>query len=196
MSPNDAPPEKRNGTAGGLGRERILAVTDDCLRAWGYDATTIRAIAGELPCAVGSIYRHFPDKRSLLRTVAERQLEPAARAAEDRESGPVTSSAALYHARASADPDRYRLMFWLAGTDPLAPSDALPETVRRVVEAWALRMNDRAAAERSWALIHGAVLLAHADGKIHGILEEIRERERAAAPQPATPERIEDVSLL
>ena len=52
-------------TAGQLGRRRILDATQRCLCQEGYDATTIRRIASQLGCAIGSIYRYFADKHEL-----------------------------------------------------------------------------------------------------------------------------------
>ena len=49
-----------------LSRGQILDATETCLAELGYDGTTIRAIAKRLDCAVGTIYRYFRDKRSLL----------------------------------------------------------------------------------------------------------------------------------
>ena len=60
----DAPTDGRTPTH--LSRDQILDATGRCLASRGYDATTIRTIAGVLDCAVGSIYRYFRDKRELL----------------------------------------------------------------------------------------------------------------------------------
>lgn len=150
-----------------LSRQQILDATARCLREDGYDACTIRRIAGRLDCAVGSIYRYYRDKRDLLYTVAQAALEPAAALVEA--GGSVEVSARLYYDLVAAEPSLYPLMFWLAavgeGTSAaqaphaLAGTDALPRVVRRIITGWSHRLGDGDLATRCWLMVHGCVTL-------------------------------------
>jgi AcrR family transcriptional regulator len=143
-----------------LSREQILQATSRCLREFGYDATTIRKIAGLLGCAVGSIYRYFKDKRELLSTVSQQTLEPVAAMVGAGEG--FEQSVKLYHQLVTHTPETYRLMFWLAGPEADGPPAThvarLPEVVEQIVDGWA-RQLDAETARRCWSVLHGFVLL-------------------------------------
>lgn len=164
-----------NVRAATLSRDQILNAAAGCLRKYGYDATTIRRIAAELDCSVGSIYRYFRDKRQLMYTVSQQLLEPAALLAESR--APIELCEALYRRQVARSPQTYRLMFWLvsvaddvAATDePAAPAAItdgrdtaaalLPDVITRMIHAWALSTGDIATARARWAELHGSVML-------------------------------------
>lgn len=142
-----------------LSREQILQVTANCLRDYGYDATTIRKIAGQLGCAVGSIYRYFTDKRELLSIVTQQMLEPVAVMAQ--QGAQIEQSVRMYHQVASHMPETYRLMFWLVCPEmPTADTDAtkLPEIVQQTIDCWAEKIG-MASAQTVWALVHGFILM-------------------------------------
>lgn len=143
---------------GQLSHDQILAATERCLRDHGYDATTIRRIAKSLDCAVGSIYRYFTDKRELLLAVTQRLIEPVCELLESGAS--FESSVDLYLELAGKDCQPYRLMFWLSceGMDPGDPGAALPPVVRRIIDAWAIKLGDALLAQRCWSMVHGAVI--------------------------------------
>jgi AcrR family transcriptional regulator len=150
-----------------LSRAQILHATAICLAEVGYDGTTIRRIAKQLNCAVGSIYRYFDDKRSLLDAVTQARFEPVAQVAEVS----TERSAALYAHAAADEPQQYRLMFWLAslgkpGGEPGAPgtpgvsvTPGVPPVVAKIIDAWAEKMGDRRKAERFWSHLHGRIML-------------------------------------
>ncbi len=154
-----------------LSAEQILGATARCLREEGYDATTIRRIAGRLGCAVGSIYRYYTDKRELLGAVTQAALEPAAALVEA--GGSVEDSAALYHQIAASQPAMYRLMFWITALCDRAVSgpggaaaggaadgvSRAPRIVERIVAGWGRRLGDEAAARAAWVTLHGCVML-------------------------------------
>lgn len=150
--PTDKPPAVQ------LSRAQILHATAICLAEVGYDGTTIRRIARQLNCAVGSIYRYFDDKRSLLDAVTQARFEPVAQVAEVS----AERSAALYAHAAADEPQQYRLMFWLASVgrsdgNPGVPG--VPAVVKRIIDAWADQMGDRRKAERFWSHLHGRIML-------------------------------------
>lgn len=141
---------------GVLDRESILLATAACLDEVGYDGTTIRRIARQLGCAVGSIYRYYADKRELLAAVCDWRFE-AVRAAAYTAS--ARDFAELYLRVSRERPESYRLMFWLAALSPESDASAMPTVVREIVEAWARRLESHAAAQRLWFHLHGRATL-------------------------------------
>jgi AcrR family transcriptional regulator len=145
-----------------LSRQQILQATCVCLREHGYDATTIRRIAGAIGCAIGSIYRYYRDKRELLYEVTQQVIEPVAKALE--QGGDFATSVRQYTEIASREDEAYRLLFWLAcHVDDQGPADAaapaaLPKVVRRVIDAWARLLGDAELARRHWAMMHGCLM--------------------------------------
>ncbi|MEM9882750.1 MAG: TetR/AcrR family transcriptional regulator [Planctomycetota bacterium] len=148
-----------------LSREQILDATAACLEDLGYDGTTIRRIAKQLDCAVGSIYRYFDDKRALLAAVIQRRFEPVLDRIEH--GAPAEASAGLYVEIARDQPELYRLMFWLASVGRNADAPTLPAVVQKVIERWARQHGDPAAAEALWARVHGAILLGRSIDDLH-----------------------------
>ncbi len=148
-----------------LSREQILRVTAECLIEKGYDATTIRQIASMLRCAVGSIYRYFPDKRTLLSAVTQQILDPVAElvAPEDGQTpreGDFAQSVTLYIQRAAAAPEVYRLMFWLASVGRCNTTEQpLPDVIGRILAGWDRLLGCSEQSRRYWALVHGGLML-------------------------------------
>jgi len=195
-----------------LSRAQILEVTSRCLHEFGYDATTIRKIAGMLGCAVGSIYRYFTDKRELLSAVTQQTLEPVAAIVEA--GGPFEQSVRMYHQLVTHAPETYRLMFWLAGpaTDGPATTQVLPTVVQKVVDGWAKQLGNADAARLSWSTLHGFVLLGRDAEETLRAVRDMQGNGRASEaqaqvvitatapparqPAPATGEKAEDVVLL
>ena len=140
-----------------LDESQVLDATSRVLRERGYDGTTIRAIARQLDCAVGSIYRYSPDKRSLLDAVCQRRFEGVAEQAELR-SG-VKTSVQLYARVAAEQPELYRLMFWLASVGKQQMGEAVPSVVRRVIAGWTESLGDQTRAKALWAQLHGCMML-------------------------------------
>ncbi|MEO1237055.1 MAG: TetR/AcrR family transcriptional regulator [Planctomycetota bacterium] len=139
-----------------LSREQILDATAACLQELGYDGTTIRRIAKQLGCAVGSIYRYFDDKRELLAAVVQRRFEPVL---ERIEAGAPTDAASNLYAQVAAEqPELYRLMFWLSSIGQTTHTNTLPAVVRRIIDAWADRIGDRRVAESYWSQLHGSIM--------------------------------------
>lgn len=163
-----------------LDRGQILDATARVLREKGYDGTTIRTIAKQLDCAVGSIYRYFKDKRQLLDAVCQRRFDAVA---EHAELGSPLSKTVLMYARVAAEqPEQYRLMFWLASIGKQSQSEALPMIVRRILAGWTETMHDQAKARRTWAALHGAINLGLAPEQVLTLLDLPTE---GGAAQPA-----------
>lgn len=139
-----------------LSRQQILDATDVCLQELGYDGTTIRRIAKELGCAVGSIYRYFDDKRALLTAVVQRRFEPVTE--RITQGAPIDAVANLYSQIAAEQPELYRLMFWLSSIGKKTHTNTLPQIIREVVDGWAEQLGDRRAAEGYWSQLHGSIM--------------------------------------
>ena len=149
------------GAPGFLSRERILDAANQTFTESGYDGTTIRAIAKRLGCSVGSIYRYFDDKRSLLNAMAERCFA----AALDELTGPGVDwpvSASVYSRVAQQHPEMYAMMFWLVRSDGAGAHNEPPAFVRKVLDHWTILLGSRVDAERAWAAVHGAIALGRA----------------------------------
>lgn len=140
-----------------LDRSQILDATSRVLRERGYDGTTIRTIAKQLNCAVGSIYRYFKDKRTLLDAVCQRRFEAVAEHAELRMS--LQRTVLMYARTAAEQPEQYRLMYWLNSVGRRQHGEALPAIVRRIVTGWSETLGDQAKAKQLWAQLHGCIML-------------------------------------
>ena len=191
VDPGEADPGSASGdgqaAVAGRGRStpldhaRILEATAACLAENGYDDTTIREISRRLGCAVGSIYRYFSDKRELLSAVAQQRFEPVAEAAE---SGcPVADCQRMYLNAARAQPEQYRLMFWLSIVGPsrtatkkqqkqrdrgqhapdLAPAAVVPPVIQRILRGWSAQLGGPLKAQAAWIHLHGLVMLDQLD---------------------------------
>jgi AcrR family transcriptional regulator len=170
-TPTNRPPTQ-------LDREQILDATATCLAQFGYDGTTIRRIVKQLGCANGSIYRYFKDKRSILSAVVQRRFEGVIEAAEAGNDVGLVADA--YIGVALAEPEQYRLMFWLSSLGQPRAAESLPRTVRVLIEAWTKKMGDERSARAVWVQVHGAVLMGRRFG----------ESVDHAALRPATPAAI------
>lgn len=197
--------ESRNGGTA-LSRSHILEAALASLHEDGFEATTIRAIARRLDCAVGSIYRYFPDKRSLVRQCGERLLLPVV---EPLKAGDATlgESKRRYIAAARTNEELYRMMFWLVDDD-----QRLPAVVGRIIAGWTELLDSGDAARLHWASVHATVLLGREVNlqtnatpmrgdrpDNHGSAPKRSADEDGAVKRPAVaipPLRVDDVTLL
>ena len=179
-------PHKRPSTrsvAPFLSREQILDATLECLLADGYDGTTIRRIARQLNCAVGSIYRYFKDKRELLDAVTQRRFVAVAEWIEG--GATMREGFGAYAQVAGEQPELYRLMFWLQSVGSQQPE--MPAIIDRIIDGWAAQVSDRRTAERLWSHLHGGIILGRGADHVMD-LEPPR-------PEAETGERLEPVIL-
>lgn len=168
-----------------LDRQTILDATERVLIETGYDGCTIRQIAGEIGCAVGSIYRYFPDKQTLLEAVTQRRFEAAADLAERGDS--LEEAVAAYARSVAEDPPSYRLMFWLASMRPdAAGAQALPRVIRRIIFGWGRLLRDEDRGQRLWSLVHGAVMLGRDPQRaFHDAMAPLPKTETSPSPRAA-----------
>ena len=182
-----------------LDRDQVLEATASCFERYGYDGTTIRRIAAQLNCAVGSIYRYFADKRDLLNAVCEQQMAVVTALLDS--GGSFEQSMRRYVVQAQAAPQMYRLMFWSAcvgrdhsepvlggavptagdGRGPAAP--ALPGVVGEIVAGWSRRLGDRYVAQECWAMLHGSLMLGRSGEQIvQLVLQLLARRDELQTP--------------
>ncbi|NJL32266.1 MAG: TetR/AcrR family transcriptional regulator [Phycisphaerales bacterium] len=154
------PIDPSNVPAAVLSRGEILRAAQRCFAQHGYDGTTIRRIAGEMNCAVGSIYRYFLDKRELLMELAQLDLEPVLTLLET--GGSWRSSVQLFHERAGQARDRYPLLLWLHSVSRSADANdgntgPLPGLIQRITSKWAEQLGSAELAQRVWVVLHGCI---------------------------------------
>lgn len=150
---NQSTPQTRKGRVGATGflsREQIIDAVQHCFDEGGYDAVTIRAIARHLSCAVGSIYRYFPDKRSLLLACAEDHMSPVLESLKS-ETTSIEPSVTQYLQIVSTHRQLYLLWFWL--------EESLPSMIAQIIQQWGNIIESRSIAEQYWMQIHGMVLM-------------------------------------
>ena len=164
-----------------LSREQILEATAACLHELGYDGTTIRRIAKQLDCAVGSIYRYFDDKRALLAAVVQGRFEPVIERID--QDAPLDSVADLYIQIATDQPELYRLMFWLACIGQTTHTNTMPGIIRQILDGWGRQLGDRQAAESFWNQLHGEIMQGRRDER----LQPPAAHHAAATTPPASP---------
>ncbi|MFC9474576.1 TetR/AcrR family transcriptional regulator [Nocardia sp. NPDC056952] len=139
-------------------------------RAGGPDALTIRAVTRQVGVTPNAAYRHFPDRRALLRAVSA-AIE--SRMAEGMERGPATGRASLravglgYIGFALLEPGWFAVAFFGAGdTSPESVVDspaylALADALDMMVHIGDLAPAARAGATWScWSTVHGFAELA------------------------------------
>ncbi|MBB4684805.1 TetR/AcrR family transcriptional regulator [Amycolatopsis jiangsuensis] len=108
-------------------RRALLAAAAGLLDSGGPDAVTLRAVGARAGVSRGAPYGHFPDKDSLLTTIAAEALERLADQVRAVRTDPQVSPADALH-RGLAElmtigrrqPHLYRLMFASPAGDPVA----------------------------------------------------------------------------
>jgi len=63
--------------------ERILSVASSLIGQEGSDQVKMSAVAAGADISIGSLYQYFPDKRSIIRTLAERYAAESRKCIED-----------------------------------------------------------------------------------------------------------------
>jgi AcrR family transcriptional regulator len=108
-------------------RRALLDAAADLLDSGGPDAVTLRAVGARAGVTRGAPYRHFPDKDSLLTTLAAEALERIAVQVQAVRADPRLPPADKLHRALSTlmtvghrQPYLYRLMFTSPAGDPTA----------------------------------------------------------------------------
>jgi AcrR family transcriptional regulator len=119
-------PERRERERQAL-RQRILDAARELFATRGYEAVTMREIAGRIEYSATALYKHFADKEALVRELCRQdfaafaqELIEAASTGEPLER--FTRSGLVYLDFAVRHPQHYRLMFM--GVLPPTPPEA------------------------------------------------------------------------
>lgn len=156
----------RRGQGGRL-RTEILAAATDLLDAGGHErAVTLRAVARRVGIAAPSIYPHFPDRRALMRAVAQQafadlsaRFQAICDGTSDDPRRRLLDLCAAYLDFAGTHPARYRAMFGGDVTPGAEPMRILAGSLTACVTAGHCASDDPAAdAFALWLGLHG---LAH-----------------------------------
>ncbi len=67
-----ATPGRRTQARGQVTRDKVLKAAEGLFRSQGYDGASMNDVARKAGVAVGTLYHHFPDKRSLLLELVDR----------------------------------------------------------------------------------------------------------------------------
>ncbi|WP_330238589.1 helix-turn-helix domain-containing protein [Streptomyces sp. NBC_00525] len=135
-------------------QHQILAAARVLLEQEGPDALTMRRLAGRLGITAPSLYKHFPDKSSVVNALADAMLAETAEALEAAETaapGSFPALAAAYRAHALAHPHLYRLTTSRAHPQHLEDRAAAP--------LFRALSHDEATARAAWAFAHGMVMM-------------------------------------
>ena len=141
------------------------------------DRLSLRALARGAGVSPTAVYRHFPDKEALVHALALAALDrmgDSQRRASDgaRDRGALAAfcaSGVAYVRFAIAHPTLFRLIWrkpppvdmLAASRDDMHPAmRALRDGIAAVLPPGAPEVRQRAAALRSWALVHGLAMLA------------------------------------
>lgn len=168
-------------------RDGILSAAREIAQDGGWQAVTIRKIAGIVEYSPPVIYEYFDSKEDLLlelvRMGYDRRLE-AVESARDASDGPEEALIGMMRAWyrfAFESPDLYQAMYGLGGvsfpvTELRLEGEKIAEAVGQVLEE-ALRENGKDTTDvwnkviLGWSTLHGLVALAMA-GRIAGSNEE------------------------
>lgn len=91
---------------------QIVTAARTLLEQEGPEALTMRRLAARVGITAPSLYKHFPDKSSVVNALVEvmlRETAEALEAAESRAPGSFPALAAAYRTHALAHPHLYRL---------------------------------------------------------------------------------------
>lgn len=132
----------------------ILAAARVLLEREGPEALTMRRLAARVGITAPSLYKHFPDKSSVVNALAGVMLRETAEALEAAESAAPGSFPALadaYRTHALAHPHLYRLT-----TGRPLPQDLEERAAAPLYRALA---GDADRARAAWAFAHGMVTM-------------------------------------
>ncbi|MEU1473328.1 TetR/AcrR family transcriptional regulator [Streptomyces sp. NPDC005761] len=133
---------------------QILAAARTLLEREGPDALTMRRLAGSVGITAPSLYKHFPDKSSVVNALADAMLRETAdvlEAAEAEAPGSFPALATAYRTHALAHPHLYRIT-----TAHSLPQDLEERAAAPLFRALA---GDEGRARAAWAFAHGMVAM-------------------------------------
>jgi AcrR family transcriptional regulator len=168
-------------------RETLVALALEALETTEPDAVTLRGLAERAGVSPMAPYRHFIDKASLMRAVAEAGFAELRRRLleKDDPSQPrraLVAFAGVYVRFACERPQLYRVMY---GGPPPTPDESLSEDGNTVYGLFTTRIRQIVDPARRdeifltcWSLVHGlsSLLISGRLRRARGAPEEIGER--------------------
>ena len=151
-------------------RRRLLEAASRLFRKSGYERISVRSIAREVGCSQMAMYRHFPDKESLVRHLCNelyRQFTAGLQTKFDHLDDPKErlSHALLHFVRlAAANPHHYRFTFLARIADPKAESmrtEAAQPVVSYIRQNLTRALPPRSSPELVEERLHQILALAH-----------------------------------
>ncbi|WP_170210424.1 TetR/AcrR family transcriptional regulator [Saccharopolyspora antimicrobica] len=149
-------------------RRALLDAAADLLDSGGPDAVTLRAVGARAGVTRGAPYRHFPDKDSLLTTIAAEALDQLADQAQLVRADPRLPPADTLHRALEAlmtigrrRPHLYRLMF-ASPSGAAAAVHAAAQAANRAMDEFLAIVGDLVGAQH--ARRFAALLLTSAHG--------------------------------
>ncbi|MEU8700328.1 TetR/AcrR family transcriptional regulator [Streptomyces sp. NPDC048680] len=133
---------------------QIVTAARTLLEQEGPEALTMRRLAARVGITAPSLYKHFPDKSSVVNALIGAMLRETAgalEAAETADPGSFPALAAAYRTHALAHPHLYRLT-----TGRPLPPDLEERAVAPLLRALA---GDEDRARAAWAFAHGMVTM-------------------------------------
>jgi AcrR family transcriptional regulator len=137
----------------------VAAVALDLLETEGSEALSMRRLADRLGIKAPSLYKHFPDKRSLEAAIISTGFELQAQAFESAaaEAGdPLAALAGAYRRFAAEHPHLYRLMTEHELHRELLAPGVEERAARPLIDALG---GDADLARATWAFAHGMTIL-------------------------------------
>ncbi len=147
----------------------ILASAAEIIRTGGIGSLSMRTLAGRLGVRASSLYRHFPDRSSIERSLAvlaaEQLLQRMRRSAAGHTGERALSAAArAYLDYATAEPAFYELLMQSVSAVPPSTesSQAMWDFFVSLISALANLGDDRGGAAAFWSFLHGFTVLVRA----------------------------------
>lgn len=174
----------------------LLKAAAALLDEGGEAAVSLREVARRAGVTPTATYRHFEDKGAMLAALASQGFEAFARAmqsAADSSTEPFAEMGVAYVRFAAGNPNMFRLMFGPAVADRSRSPELLAAIAKSmtVFEAGMRTRSDvpgddKVAALRSWALMHGLSMLI-LDGMLPGYDAETLARAVTGTRPPVPP---------
>ena len=217
-APDDPPPtraQQRRERERATARASILSAARDLARQEGWDAVTMRRLAGKIDYSANFAYRYFTGRddillalvrdgfarlREAMATAGQQPISASADRASTTAAAAVRRAAHAYLDFALTEPDLYQLMYGLGGvrvptTDTWNEGQAVGDVLGGLLAAASDQQPEQHVLQL-WATAHGLIALrvvGRVDvdpAALHALLEDaLADCLARALPVPETPRR-------
>lgn len=154
-----------------LNRASIADAARTILINEGLQGVSLRKVAGRLGVTAPALYAHVVDKRDLLQTIADQELQVLLKRFQEAEGHDAfdraTIQARAYARWADDNPDVFRALFLYRPELTAEPIGDEPALTNRIIEQFRLTMREAevpdlstdAAAVALFAAVHGAIVV-------------------------------------